>query len=69
LYQNFFTEFEIKLNKLPLMEVIIKAVDDIIELQAAHVFLDKLQPKVADCLMSKILLKIVKGALFLKHDR
>merc|ERR1712128_347212 len=54
LYQNFVAEFEIKLNKLSLMEVIIKAVDDINEPQEAHVFLDKLQPKVADCLMSKM---------------
>ena len=37
--------------------------------QEAHEFLDKFQPKVADCSMSKILLKIVKGALYLKHDR
>ena len=69
LYQHFVAEFEIKLNKLSLMEVIIKAVDDIADHQEAHEFLDKFQPKVADCSMSKILLKIVKGALYLKHDR
>jgi len=69
LYQHFVAEFEIKMNKLSLMEVIIKAVDDINEPTEAHEFLDKFQPKVADCSMSKILLKIVKGALYLKHDR
>ena len=46
LYQNFVAEFEIKMNKLSLMEVIIKAVDDIKEPTEAHEFLDKFQPKV-----------------------
>jgi len=69
LYQNFVAEFEIKMNKLSLMEVIIKAVDDIKEPAQAHEFLDKFNPKVSDCSMSKILLKIVKGAIHLKNDR
>jgi len=69
LYQHFVADVEIKMNKLSLMEIIIKAVDDIKNPTEAHEFLDKFQPKVSDCLMSKILLKIVKGAIHLKNDR
>ena len=47
LYQKFVAEFEIKMNKLSLMEVIIKAVDDISDPAQAHEFLDKFNPKVS----------------------
>ena len=46
LYQHFVAESEFKMNKLSLMEVIIKAVDDIKDPTEAHEFLDKFQPKV-----------------------
>lgn len=69
LYRQFVAEFEIKMNKLSLMEVIIKAVDDIKDPKEAHEFLDKFSPKISDCSMSKILLKIVKGAIYLKTER
>ena len=46
LYTNFVSEYEIKINKLSLMEVIIKAVNDIQDVKAAHEFLEKFKPKV-----------------------
>ena len=47
LYTNFVSEYEIKINKLSLMEVIIKAVNDIQDVKAAHEFLEKFKPKVS----------------------
>jgi 26S proteasome regulatory subunit N9 len=69
LYTNFVSEFEIKFNKLSLMEVIIKAVNDIKDPKEAHEFLNKFKPKVSECSMSSILLKIVSGAIYLKNER
>jgi len=69
LYTNFVAEYEIKINKLSLMEVIIKAVNDIQDVKAAHEFLEKFKPKVSECLMSSILLKIITGAMHLKNNR
>jgi len=65
-YTKFVAEFEQKMNKLSLIEVIKRAVNEIQDIAEAKAFLEKSQSKVSECVMSTILLKIIGGCVELK---
>jgi len=65
-YEQFVSEFESKMKKLSLVEVIKRAVAKISEIEDAEKFLEKASSKVNDCVMSTILIKVILGATILR---